>query len=263
MAVGRIDHQHIHAGADQRLRPLVIVNAHRRPDAQPAARVFAGVGEVGQLVDVFDRDEAFQFIVIVHQQQFLDFIFRQNPSSRFKRCMFRGRDEVVLAHHLRQPLVVVGEEAQIAAREDALEVAVDGDRHAADLVLLHDAAGVADGFVGRQRDRVGNDAVFAALDLVHLVGLVGDGQVFVDDANAAFLCKSNRQIALGDGVHRRRDDGHIEADIAGELGADVHVARHNVAVRGFKQHVVEGDALVGNPVLHGWGYSARGVVPPL
>ena len=76
MAVGRIDHQHVHAGPDQRLGPLVVVDAHRRPDAQPASAVLAGVGEVGELVDVLDRDEALQFIVIVHQQQFLDLIFR-------------------------------------------------------------------------------------------------------------------------------------------------------------------------------------------
>ena len=76
MAVGRIDHQHVHARPDQRLGALVVVDAHRRTDAQPAARVLAGVGEVGELVDVLDGDQALQFIVFVHQQEFLDFIFR-------------------------------------------------------------------------------------------------------------------------------------------------------------------------------------------
>ena len=47
MAVGRIDDQHIDAGLDQRLGPLVVVDADRRPDAQPAALVLAGIGEVG------------------------------------------------------------------------------------------------------------------------------------------------------------------------------------------------------------------------
>ena len=203
MAVGRVHHQHVHPGPDERLRPLIIVDADRRPDAQPAARVFAGVGEVGQLVDVFDRDEAFQFILIVHQQKFLDFIFRQNPLSRFQRRMFRAGDEVFLGHDLGKPLVVVGEEVQVAAGEDALEEAVDGDGHAADLVLFHDAAGVADGLVGRQRDGVGDDAVFAAFDLIDFVGLVGDGKVFVNDADAAFLGEGDGEVALGDGVHRR------------------------------------------------------------
>ena len=46
------------------------------PTRKPPARVLAGVGEVGELVDVLDGNQALQFIVFVNQQQFLDFIFR-------------------------------------------------------------------------------------------------------------------------------------------------------------------------------------------
>ena len=105
---------------DQRFRPLQIVDADRRSHPQPPALVLARGREVGQLVDVLDRDQAPQFIFFVNQQQFLDFIFRQNPFSRFKRCIFRGRDQIVLGHDFAQALIVVGEEAQVAAGEDAL-----------------------------------------------------------------------------------------------------------------------------------------------
>ena len=71
-------------------------------------------------------------------------------------------------------------------------------------MLLHDLAGVADRLVRRQRDRVDDDAVLAALDLVHLAGLLGDGQVLVDDADAALLGQRDGQVALGDRVHRAR-----------------------------------------------------------
>ena len=127
----------------ERFGPFVVVNADRSPHAEPAALILAGIGEVGELVDVLDRDEASQFIVFVNQQQFLDFIFRQNPFSRFKRCIFRGRDQVVLGHDLGEPLVVVRQEPQIAAGEDPLQIAVDRDRHAADVLLFHDAQGRA------------------------------------------------------------------------------------------------------------------------
>ena len=89
VAVGRVHHQDIDARLDQRFGPLVIVDANRRPDPQPAPFVLARVGEVRELVDVLDGDQTLQFIVIVHQQQFLDLIFRQNPLRRFERCIFR------------------------------------------------------------------------------------------------------------------------------------------------------------------------------
>ena len=45
--------------------------------------------------------------------------------------------------------------------------------------------------------------------------------------------------------------GRLRRMLRGQLRADVHVARQHVAVAGFEQDVVEGDALVSDPVLHG------------
>jgi hypothetical protein len=45
--------------------------------------------------------------------------------------------------------------------------------------------------------------------------------------------------------------GRLRSMFAGQLRADVHVARHHVAVTGLEENVVEGDALIGNPILHG------------
>ena len=38
--------------------------------------------------------------------------------------------------------------------------------------------------------------------------------------------------------------------LRGELGADVDVAGHDLGVAGLEQDVVEGDALIGDAVLH-------------
>src|SRR5262249_11450141 len=84
VAVGAIDDQHVHAGADQRLGALVLVDADRPPDAQPAAAVLAGVGEAGELVDVLDGDQALQSILFVNQEQFLYLICRQDPFGLFQ-----------------------------------------------------------------------------------------------------------------------------------------------------------------------------------
>ena len=45
--------------------------------------------------------------------------------------------------------------------------------------------------------------------------------------------------------------GQVERDAGGEAGADVDVARQEFGVAGFEQDVVEGDAVVGEAVLHG------------
>ena len=60
------------------------------------------------------------------------------------------------------------------------------DRHAAELEAVHQRLGVVQRRAGEQRDRVGDHAALAALDLLHLGGLIGDRQVAVDDADAAF-----------------------------------------------------------------------------
>ena len=47
--------------------------------------------------------------------------------------------------------------------------------------------------------------------------------------------------ALGDGIHRRGDDRHIERDRAGDAGADIDFGGQNFGQAGLDQHVVEGE----------------------
>jgi hypothetical protein len=53
---------------------------------------------------------------------------------------------------------------------------------------------------------------------------------------------------LGHGVHRRRDDGDVQEDVAGDPGADVDFGRQDVGKAGLEQHVVEGESLAGAAV---------------
>src|SRR5262249_3415294 len=67
----------------------------------------------------------------------------------------------------------------------------------------------------------------------------------VNDADPAFLGQGDGELALGHGVHRRGDDRDVDADVAGQLRADVGVLGDEVAVAGLEQHVVKRDALQG------------------
>ncbi len=62
----------------------------------------------------------------------------------------------------------------------------------------------------------------------------------MDDADAAFLRQGDRQARFGHGIHRRRDERQIEADVSRERGLQVGVARQDGRKCRDQQHVVEG-----------------------
>src|SRR5205085_1466359 len=101
---------------------------------------------------------------------------------------------------------------------DADQLLAAGDGHAGDVVVVHEADGVAEGVVGAEGDRLDYHARLGALDLVYLAGLVLDGHVAVDHADATLAGHSDCHAALGDGVHGGGDDGHVEGDAGGEHG---------------------------------------------
>ena len=76
-----------------------------------------------------------------------------------------------------------------------------GDWHAGDLVAPHHIECVGDELVGRDGDRVDDHAALRALHLVDFAGLLLDGEVAVDDADAALLRHGDGQARLGHRVH--------------------------------------------------------------
>ena len=107
-------------------------------------------------------------------------------------------------------LLDVVDEAQVAVGEDADQpAAVVRDRHAGDVVALHDPQGVAH---RRSGGSVTGSTIMPdsrALDLVDLGHLVLDRQVAVDDAEPSCAGQGDRQAGLGDGVHGGGDDRDV------------------------------------------------------
>src|SRR5262249_61384839 len=60
-------------------------------------------------------------------------------------------------------------------------------------------------------------------------------------AEAALLRHGNGQARLGHRVHRGRDDGDVEVDVAGQAGGDVDEVGMHVRLRGAEQDIVEGE----------------------
>src|SRR5690606_14542471 len=97
------------------------------------------------------------------------------------------------------------------------------------------------GDVGRNRDRVGDGAGDGLLDLADLLRLLLDGEVLVDDAEAALAGHRDGRGRLGDGVHGRGQQRDVQAQGVVQPGGDVDVARQDLAVARYEQHVVEGE----------------------
>ena len=242
VAVRRVDGQHIHARPHQFRRALqkVAGGPDGSADAQPALIVLAGVGILQLLLDVLDRDQALQIVLIVHHQQLFHAVLVQDQLGLFQRGAHRNGDQVLLGHHVADGNVGAGLKAQVAVGEDAHQLLALRHRHAGDLVAPHHFQRVADHLVRADGHRVHDHAALRALHLVDLAGLVGDGQIAVHNADAALLRHGDGHARLGHRVHGRREQRRVQRDVAGQLGLRAHLHGHHVAVGGHQQHIVEG-----------------------
>ena len=130
----------------------------------------------------------------------------------------------------REKLVTVRENTP---REEVLTLL---HRHRIEKVLVVDAD-------GRLRGMITVKDIQKARDFPRLVG---GGHVLVDDADAAFLGDRDRQAGFRDRVHGGRQNRQIQTDRAGELRAQVGIARHEIGVCRDQEHVVEGECFLEN-----------------
>ena len=227
MAMGGVEGDGVDRPSDQRLDALFEIGTD--PDgcraAQAAGGIASGVRELLTLEDVFHRDQADQAIVGVDQRQLLDAVLLQDRLGLLQGGALRGGDQSGRGHELgdRSIEVGAGTEPGVAVGEDADQPpVVIGDRHAAELEPVHQRLGVVQRGGGRQGDRVGDHPALAALDLLHLGGLIVDRQVAMDDPDPALAGGGDRHSCLGDLVHGSRHDRHVEGDVGceGRSGVD-------------------------------------------
>ncbi len=238
MAVRRVDDDDVGAGLDEQRDALVGVHtrADGRADAQRAPLVLAGERIVVRFLDVLHGDHAakLETLVLVDDQHLLDAVLVQEAEHMVLVGAFAHRDETLFRRHdLRNRCVALRFEPQIAVRHDADQVLTLDDGHARDVLGASEGKHVADRRIGRDGDRVVNDAALELFDLLNLARLVLRRHVLVDDADAAFLRECDRESRLGHGVHRGRDDGDVQAQGARELCLQLHFARQNLGISGL------------------------------
>ncbi len=166
-----------------------------------------------------------QFALFVDHGQFLDLIFLQDLLGLFQVGAFRGGDQLFFRHYFADLLAFVVFEAEVAVGKDAYEglcIIYDGD--AADLILFHQFECVADRRLLMEGDRIDDQSALAALDLSHLLYLLIDAHILVEDADAAFPGKCHGQCSFGDGIHGGGEHGYVQGNSFCQFAADVNFA---------------------------------------
>ena len=243
MAVRRVERHHVHLRLDQLRHALqhVCGCADGRAAQQAARRIPCGIRVLHGFLNVLDRDEALQVAVLVHNRELLNAVLAEDLLRLLERRPHRRGHQVLLGHHGGDLLVEVrlGHEPQVAVGDDADQFAVLADRHTGNFVARHDVVRIMDKVVRREEKRVDDDAVFRALDPVHLVRLFFDRHVLVDDANAAFAGNGNRHLRLCDRIHGRGHQRRVQVNGLGQLGGDVHLLWQHMGFRRDQKDIVK------------------------
>ena len=136
-------------------------------------------------------------------------------------------DEVLLGHQLADGLTRFGGEAHVAVGDDADEAPRAALEHgdAGDVVVGHQPQRVGQRLVGMDGDGVDHHPRLELLDLAHLVRLLGDAEIAMDDADPARLRHGDGEGAFGHGVHGGGDDGAAERYFARQARMRVGLGR--------------------------------------
>ena len=92
---------------------------------------------------------------------------------------------------------------------------------------------------GAERDRVEDHPALGPLHAIDFGRLAVDRHVLVDHADAAGARHRDRHLALGHGVHRRRDERDVQRNAAREARRGVDVLRVGDRMARHEQDVVE------------------------
>jgi len=201
------------------------------------------MGIVPLFLDILDGDQSLEISLVIDQGELLDAMLLQDLLGSFERRPDGRRHQPSGSHIVRDGTRIFGGKADIAIGEDAHQLGALGDRYTGDVIVCHERLGVAERRRRRQGDGIHDHARFATLDFVYLSDLFLDGAIAMDDAEASLPSQGDGHPGIGDGVHRRREDGDGQTNARREHCGDVHRIGQDLRIAGHEQHVIKGERL--------------------
>ena len=245
VAVRGVEHDDVDVRVHQLLHSLEHVRADADAGAaqKPSLRILRGERVLDRLLNVFDRDEADQVVVLIDDRELLFAGGAEDLLCFLERHAFFCRDQVLAGHRFGDLSGKVLLELHIAVRDDTDELLSLGDGNAGDAVLLHQLFRVRQRVLRGEGERVGDDAVFGAFYFVHFFCLRFDRHVLVDHADAALPRHCDGHAALRDGVHTGAHHGDVKYDFLRQVGRQIDLARDDRRVGRHEEDVVKGKAV--------------------
>ncbi len=242
MRVRGVHDQHVDPGVDQHhgAHPGIAADADGRPHQQPAVAVLGGQRVLLGLDEVLDGDQPGQPAAAVDHGQLLDLVAAQQAQRRGRTDTLLSGDQRGFGHHLGDLLGLVDLKPHVTVGDDAHQRTVVVDhRQPGDPEPGAQRIDLGQGVVRPAGDGIGDHAGLGSLHHLDLAGLLGNGQVAVQHPHATRPCHRDGHTRLGDGVHRRADQWHLEPDLLGELAGGIRGGGHHVGSRRQQQDVVE------------------------
>src|SRR5687767_13175383 len=132
-----------------------------------------------------------------------------------QRSSDRDRHERLRGHYFRDGDVEPRFEPEVSIRDDADQQAVLVHyRYAADQKPLHNAQSFGDDGGVIYRNRIDDHSGFTSLYFVDLLGLLGNGEILMDDTDTTLLSQCDRERGLSHGIHGGRTQRDVKFDIA-------------------------------------------------
>lgn len=243
VAVRGVNQQDVNARCHQRVNALFVARAgaNRSAYAQTALLIFTGVRFTFRFLEVFYGDHPAQVEALIHNQRFLNAFFVHLSEDHFTAFAFTHGDQTLFRGHIdADRLVQIGNETHVAAGDDADQLVLFGNhRVAGEAVTLGQLFHFTQGG-GRQNGlRVGDHAGLMFLHAANFFRLALDGHVFVNKADAAFLCQGNSQTRFRYGIHGCGEHRNIQTNGFRQLSTEIGCIRQNGRMSGNEEDVVK------------------------
>ena len=162
-------------------------------------------------------------VVLIHNGQFFNLVFLKYLCSGDKVGLLMCCHEVILRHNVVNLLVEMALETQVAVGHDTHEMVIFVNHgNTANMIFGHHVESVLHCRTTANGDGIVDHTVLGTLHDSHLPSLLLDSHILMNNTNTALACNGNSHLRLGDSVHSRSDEGHVQRDVTREHGFQLY-----------------------------------------